>query len=136
MSTHQTSVVYKKGMEFLAKIDQHTVEMDAPAEPPSTAASPKKLMLASLAGCTGVDIVSILNKMKVPFSDFTINVEADLTDEHPKIYKDVHVHYYIMVDADHQDKVKRAVELSEEKYCGVMAMFKAFTQVHLHYHFL
>ena len=91
--------------------------------------SPKRLMLASLAGCTGIDVVSILNKMKTPFSDLSIDITASLTDEHPKIYKAVKITYKIkLADAD-RSKMEKAVKLSEEKYCGVSAMFRAFATV-------
>lgn len=86
-------------------------------------------MLASLAGCTGIDVVSILTKMKVIFSNFSIDVNASLSDEQPQIYKDVKIIYKIkMAEAD-KLKMEKAVKLSEEKYCGVSAMFRAFAKV-------
>lgn len=91
--------------------------------------SPKILMLVSLAGCTGVDVVAILNKMRVNFSDLSINVEARLTEEHPKIYDDVRVIYTIKVDKENEEKVKKAVDLSQETYCGVSKMFRAFAKL-------
>jgi putative redox protein len=91
--------------------------------------SPKRLMLASLAGCTGIDIVSILNKMKVPYSEFAMEVSAGLTDEHPKIYKDVKIIYRIRLSDGDRKKMQKAVNLSQDKYCGVSAMFKAFTKI-------
>lgn len=86
-------------------------------------------MLASLAGCTGIDVVSILNKMKVTFSDFSIDVSAGLTEEHPKIYRDVHITYKIKVNEADRPKMEKAVNLSKERYCGVSAMFSSFTKV-------
>lgn len=136
MSEHQITVIHNKNFHFTSQIGGHTLDMESATDAPATAPSPKKLMLSSLAGCTAVDVVSILNKMKVSFSHFKIDVEADLTDEHPRIYKNVQVHYNIKVAPEDQDKVKKAVALSEEKYCGVMAMFKAFSDVTLHFHFL
>ncbi|MEO6289979.1 MAG: OsmC family protein, partial [Ginsengibacter sp.] len=91
--------------------------------------SPKILMLVSLAGCTGVDVVSILNKMKVKFSDLSLKVEAHLTEEYPKIYDDVTVIYTIRVNKDHELNVKKAVDLSQEKYCGVSEMFRSFAKL-------
>lgn len=89
----------------------------------------KRLMLSSLAGCTGIDVVSILNKMRVSFNQFSIEVEAQLTEEDPKIYDKVTVTYRIKLAADDQIKMEKAVNLSAEKNCGVMAMFKKFADV-------
>ncbi|MFT3911204.1 MAG: OsmC family protein [Ferruginibacter sp.] len=86
-------------------------------------------MLASLAGCTGIDIVSILNKMKVDFSDFSIDITASLTEEHPKMYKDVKIIYKIKLAEKDRPKMEKAISLSQDKYCGVSAMFKKFATV-------
>ena len=125
-------------MAFLAEIGDHEVLMDAtPADGGiDSGPGPKKLMLTSLAGCTGIDIVSILNKMKAPFADFTMDVAATLTEEHPKIYDTVKITYNIkMAEAD-RAKMEKAVHLSEDKYCGVMAMFRAFAKVETEIRFL
>ena len=131
MDTHHINSVFTHGMAFNASINGHTVVTDTTADGGGNDAgpSPKRLMLASLAGCTGIDVVSILNKMKTPFSDFSIDITASLTDEHPKIYKEVKITYKIkLADAD-RSKMEKAVKLSEEKYCGVSAMFRAFARV-------
>ncbi len=88
--------------------------------------SPKKLLLAGLAGCTGIDIVSILNKMHVPFEDFEVDVKAGLTEEHPTYYNEVEIIYRIKLAESDRPKMERAVQLSMEKYCGVSAMFEKF----------
>ncbi|MEZ5028790.1 MAG: hypothetical protein R2765_08395 [Ferruginibacter sp.] len=74
-----------------------------------------------------MDVVSILNKMKVKFSDFNINIDAALTNEHPKYYNKVKLTYSIKLDAS--DHANGAVALSQDKYCGVAAMFKAFASL-------
>lgn len=126
---HTTNTVFNTGMQFSANVSGHEIIMDAgPADGGNNSgASPKKLMLASLAGCTGIDIVSILNKMKVPFSDFSI--KAELTEEHPRIYSNVKLIYSIKIASEHRDKMEKAVTLSQDKYCGVSAMFKGFADV-------
>lgn len=98
--------------------------------------APKALMLSSLAGCSGLDVVSLLTKMRAEVADFYIDVTGELTDEHPKYYHKVKVDYHFK-DANLQpDKIKKAVDLSIEKYCGVMEMFRRFatveTEIHLH----
>ncbi len=131
MGNNNISSVYKGGMAFTTQINGHdiTIDLSKASGGNDLGTSPKILMLVSLAGCTGVDVVGILNKMKVSFSHFTINVEAHLTEEHPKIYDDVTVIYSIKVDKANEDKVKRAVDLSQETYCGVSEMFRAFAKL-------
>ena len=92
-------------------------------------ASPKAMMLSSLAVCSGLDIVAILKKMKVELDDFKINTVARLTEEHPKYYDEVTVEYHFFgVDVE-KDKVQKAVNLSINKYCGVMEMFRNFSKM-------
>ncbi|MCP9752315.1 OsmC family protein [Ferruginibacter sp. HRS2-29] len=131
MASHFITTKFTGGMAFNAGIGDHEVLMDAsPTEGGiDSGPGPKKLMLTSLAGCTGIDVVSILNKMKVSFSDFTMDVEGFLTEEHPRIYHQVKIVYKIKLTEADRSKMEKAVGLSEDKYCGVMAMFKAFAKV-------
>ena len=133
MITHAVSTVFNKNMAFTAHVNGHNVLMDTSAVDggDDSGASPKRLMLASLAGCTGIDVVSLLNKMKVVFSDFSMDVEAELTEDHPKIYNKVKLTYKIKLAADDQAKMEKAVSLSQDKYCGVSAMFKAFAELEI-----
>ena len=98
--------------------------------------SPKAMMLSSLAGCSGVDIVEILEKMKILDYKFLIDVEAQLTDEHPKYYHKVHVDFHFYGQELNPNKINKAVALSVDKYCGVMEMFRQFstvsTEIHIH----
>ena len=86
-------------------------------------------MLAALAGCTGIDVVSILNKMKVSFSNLAISVSATLSADHPRVYTAVIISYSIKIEEKDRVKMEKAVKLSEQKYCGVSAMFRAFAPV-------
>ncbi len=90
---------------------------------------PKALMLTSLAGCTGMDIVSLLKKMRAEVNDLDINVAGELTDEHPKIYNKVTLEYIFYGEDLKKDKIEKAIQLSAEKYCGVMEMFKQFAEI-------
>ena len=92
-------------------------------------ASPKAIMLSSLAVCSGLDIVAILKKMKVELEDFKINTVARLTEEHPKYYDEVIVVYDFFGSEIEKDKVEKAVDLSITKYCGVMEMFRNFAKI-------
>ena len=131
MDTHHISSVFTHGMAFNATINGHAVVTDTIVNDGGNdeGPSPKRLMLVSLAGCTGIDVVSILNKMKTPFSDLSIDITATLTDEHPKIYKEVKMVYKIKISEADRSKMEKAVKLSEEKYCGVSAMFRKFAGV-------
>lgn len=97
--------------------------------------SPKAMMLSSLAGCSGIDIVDILKKMKITDYNLQIDVQGELTFEHPKYYKIVAVDYYFSGSKLDKKKCKRAVQLSVEKYCGVMEMFRKFARVKTQIHF-
>lgn len=138
MVTHSVSTAFKKNMSFAAAINGHEVIMDTTADNggDDSGPSPKKLMLASLAGCTGIDIVSILNKMKVAYSDFSIGVNAVLTNEHPKFYNYVKITYKIKLAEEDKPKMIKAVNLSTETYCGVYAMFKTFAKMDTEIDFL
>ena len=131
MITHSVTTVFNKHMAFTSTINGHNIRMDTTADDggEDSGPSPKRLMLASLAGCTGIDIVSILNKMKVEFSDFSIGVHAALTTEHPQIYNHVKLTYKIKLAEEDKSKMIKAVNLSTEKYCGVYAMFKTFAKM-------
>jgi putative redox protein len=132
MNTHFVSTSFGSGMASSAAIEGHNVIMDTTPDNggTSTGPGPKRLMLASLAGCTGIDIVSILTKMKVAYSNLSIDTEATLSEEHPKIYTHVKITYKIkLAKAEDQPKMEKAVALSEEKYCGVMAMFRSFAKM-------
>lgn len=87
---------------------------------------PKALMLSSLAGCSGLDVASLIRKMKLDVEDFVIEVTGELTDEHPKYYHKVKVEYHFTGSNLNEAKLQRAVDLSIEKYCGVMEMFRHF----------
>jgi len=113
-------------MSFEADMGGHKVVLDAD---PSVGGDdkgvrPKPLMLLSLAGCTGMDVVSILRKMRVEVEDFKIRVEADMTEEHPKHYSHMHVIYIFKGKNLPMDKIEKAVNLSDEKYCGVSAVYR------------
>lgn len=90
---------------------------------------PKAMMLASLAGCSGLDVASLIEKMKLEVADFKIETSANLTEEHPKVYNAVTLEYHFYGNNLNEKKLQRAVDLSVEKYCGVMEMFRKFSTV-------
>jgi putative redox protein len=131
MAANNINAVFKGGMNFTVNVNGHQIEIDTDEAGggKNIGSRPKVLMLVSLAGCTGLDVVSILNKMRVSFSDFSINVEGHLTETEPKIYDAVRLNYSMKVNTEDEDKVLKAVKLSQEKYCGVTKMFESFATV-------
>ena len=91
--------------------------------------NPKALMLSSIGGCTGLDVLALLKKMRVKLDDFNIVVKGELTNEHPKYYDKVSIDYYFTGTDLNEDKIKKTVSLSEERYCGVIKMFRTFAEV-------
>ena len=131
MAMNSIDSVYQGGMNFTTLVHGHsiTIDLTKAAGGDDAGPGPKILMLVSLAGCTGVDIVSLLKKMKANFSDFSINVKAHLTEVHPVIYDDVTITYSIKVSKADESKVEKAITLSQDKYCGVSEMFRAFAKL-------
>ena len=115
----KTTTIWKSGHAFDSFQREGKIEIDG-----STGFSPKALLLSGLAGCSGVDVVDILEKMRVPFADLRIEAEAEQTEEYPKVFKGIHLHYSIKTDKENIGKVRKAIDLSLEKYCGVAAMLK------------
>jgi putative redox protein len=92
--------------------------------------SPKALLLAGLAGCSAVDVVEILHKMRVHFTSLQVLSEAEQTEEHPRVFKDITLTFIINAASTELDKIQKAVDLSMEKYCGVAAMLRKNSAIH------
>jgi putative redox protein len=122
---------WAKGMAFETEMSGHRLVVDANPKfgGEGRGPQPKPLLLFSLAGCTGMDIVSLLNKMRVEFEDFKINVTAELTDEHPRYYHKIHLTYQFKGKDINKAKVEKAVNLSQDKYCGVSYMLKQAAKI-------
>jgi putative redox protein len=117
----KTITTWKQQHEFEADHDGNTIHIDGEKK---NGHGPKALLLSGLAGCSGIDVVDILGKMKIEFSNFRMEAEATLADDHPKVFTHVHITYYMKTAAEHEDRIKKAIELSLDKYCGVAAMLK------------
>lgn len=92
--------------------------------------SPKALLLAGLSGCSAVDVIEILHKMRVPFESLNVSAAADQTEAHPRVFTDISLVYRVKTSPEHQEKVIKAIELSLEKYCGVAAMLRKNSAIH------
>jgi putative redox protein len=117
---------WNSDMAFESMVSGHRVVMDADSMfgGKDRGSRPKTLLLSALGGCTGMDVVSILNKMKIKPEKFRITAEAEIADEHPKVFTKIHLTYEFTGKNLPPDKLKKAVDLSQERYCPVSAMLK------------
>ena len=123
----QTSIANWLGkMTFDIELNSHhfIIDADSKVGGENKGPRPKGLLLSSLVGCTGMDVVSILKKMKVEDYDLKLNVEGELTEEHPKIYHTINLNYIFTGKNLPIEKLKKAVKLSETRYCGVTEMLR------------
>ena len=138
MANNTVTTVWKENMVFESDNPSgETLFMDAPDEGiENKGLRPKALMLSSLAGCSGLDVVSLLKKMRAEVDDFKMVVHGELTEEHPRYYHKVVIAYHFYGSDLQEDKINKAVKLSVDQYCGVMEMFRQFaevtTEVYLH----
>lgn len=117
---------WSEGMTFEAEVDGHRLKVDSAEKfgGKNRGPRPKPLLLFSLAGCTGMDVISLLKKMRVEFDDFRINISGELTEEHPKYYHKIHIVYEFRGKNIDKSKVEKAINLSQDKYCGVSHMIR------------
>lgn len=127
MTTKETvTTKWLNKMAFESEVNGHKIILDAgpEVEGENRGPRPKLLMLTALGGCTGMDVISILKKMRVEVEKFNVIVEGDLTEEQPKHFYKIHVIYEFTGKDLSLDKLQKAVSLSEERYCGVSAVYK------------
>ncbi|GMA49490.1 hypothetical protein GCM10025857_08470 [Alicyclobacillus contaminans] len=110
----------------------HSVSIDAKADVggEDKGVRPMELLLMGLAGCTGIDVTMILEKMRQPLDGFRMEVRGIRREEHPQAFTEIHIYYYIDGQVDEQ-KAWRAIRLSEETYCSASASLKADIVPHL-----
>ena len=120
-------------LSFEAEVDGHKIYMDTSVEHggKNLGPRPKLMMMVALAGCTGMDVAAILKKMRENVEALSVEVEGDVTEEHPKRFQGMKVIYRVKGKGVSLKNVEKAVELSSEKYCGVSANYKeAFDITH------
>ena len=124
MGHMQCQTVWQSEMQFVSHIRNHQVVIDAKEDfgGKNSGPSPKELMLTSITGCTAMDVVSLLKKMRVEFDSISVSAETETTEGHPAIFKEVRVVYDVKGSQVAADKVLKSVEMSMTKYCGVTAM--------------
>jgi len=126
MAKEEVQVTWLGKMAFEAGINGHKITIDAASAVggENLGPQPKPFMLAALGGCTGMDVVSILKKMRVEVKGVNVKVEGELAEEHPKTFVKMHVIYEFTGTGLPMDKLQKAVNLSEDRYCGVTALYK------------
>ncbi len=132
MATSKAYLKQIKGITFAGKTDSnHWITVDGPENFGGSNAgiSPKELLLLSLAGCTASDVVSILQKKRVKLDDFEINISAEMTEEHPRVFTKIDLEYVFYGDNIAEKDIERSIELSQTKYCGVTAMLEKAMEI-------
>ena len=124
MPAVKTTLKWSGGMSFEAQLGAHRLTVDAESRfgGQERGPRPKPLVLTALAGCTGMDVVSLLNKMQMPFDALAVEVEGEAREEHPQVYTRLHLRYILKGKALDRDKIDKAIGLSLDKYCAVHAL--------------
>lgn len=138
MAQHTVTTIWKENMQFETDNPSgHKVLIDTSKDNGgnNSGLAPKAMMLSSLAGCSGLDVVSLLKKMRIIVDDFKMDAIGELTEEHPKYYHTVALAYHFTGTDLDEEKITKAVNLSVEKYCGVMEMFRKFAKINISIHF-
>ena len=115
---------WTEGLQLIGRADDGpAVVLDNPEG--GSGASPMELVLMGTAGCTAMDVISILKKKRMSISGFSVNITGNRADAHPKRYTDIHIEYVIHGTDISSEGVRRAIELSETKYCSATASLNA-----------
>lgn len=127
----KVNVNWSGNMAFEAEVNGFKIPIDADEKVggQNSGPRPKPLVLVGLAGCTGMDVISILGKMKVVPDYFNVEVDGEMTDEHPKYYHKIHIKYFFKGDHLPIDKLEKAITLSQDKYCGVSEMLRKAAEI-------
>lgn len=123
---HEVDVQWMGKMQFNALVNGHTIVMDGPEKVggEDNGPIPKPLVLTALAGCTGMDIASLLRKWEKNVDEFDMKVTGEITKSHPIEYIAIHLIYNFKGKAENQEAALKAVVDSQEKYCGVSSMLR------------
>ncbi len=133
MAERKAFIKQLQGITFAGRTEQtnHWVMVDGPEAfgGSNAAIRPKELLLLSLGGCTASDVAAILQKKRVKLDGFEMNITAEETEEHPKVYKSINLEYVFYGKNVRAKDVERAIELSQDKYCGVTEMLRHTVEI-------
>jgi len=123
---HSIESTWKEGMKFESVVNGHHIMIDSAEQfgGENAGPRPKPLMLAALAGCTGMDVVSLLKKMRQDIEYFNVVVEGETENEHPNAFLKMHTIYEFRGKNLEMDKIEKAIDLSIDRYCGVSAVYR------------
>jgi len=122
---HKVEAAWQDGMKFDTEVNGHHFFMDQAGENgDDSGPRPKPLMLAALAGCTGMDVISLMKKMRQEVEYFNVVVEGDTEEVHPNAFVKMHVIYEFRGKDLDMEKIEKSISLSEERYCGVSAVYR------------
>lgn len=132
----KAQVKLNEGMQFVGGAESgHAILLDAAGEVGGTDSAPRPLeaVLIGLGSCSGMDVVSILRKMRVEWDRFEILLEAAQAEQHPKAFTEIHLTYRIWGDEIPEDKLEKAIDLSQERYCPATAMLRRSAEITYEY---
>ncbi|MBN2290026.1 MAG: OsmC family protein [Candidatus Glassbacteria bacterium] len=121
-----------EGLQFAATSgSNHAIMLDGSEKGGGldSAVHPGELILLGLASCTGMDVISLLKKMRVEVDQFEVRVEAEAAEEHPKAWRKIHLTYFVVGRDIPEDKLEKAIRLSQDKYCGVTATLRQAVEI-------
>ena len=120
----QAQLKWIDGMQFIARAeDSPAVVIDNPES--KGGASPMQLVLIGIAGCTAMDVISIMQKKRANVTDFQVNITGERAKEHPRRYTNIRIEYVLSGKGIKPNAVEQAIKLSETKYCSAMASLNA-----------
>jgi len=129
--SEKVNITWTEDMAFEAEVNNHKIVIDAveAVGGKDRGPRPKPLTLVSLGGCTGMDVISILTKMRVKPDYFNVEIEGELTEKHPKYYHTIRINYIFKGKDLPMAKLEKAVSLSQDRYCGVTTMLNKAAKI-------
>jgi putative redox protein len=132
----RAKVTYTNGLQFVGEASSgHAIVMDGdPAVGGhNTGLRPMELLLVSLGGCTGMDVISIMKKKQQSVTGLEINIEGEKAENYPKKFTDINIEFIIRGKNISEDAVKRSIDLSMNKYCSVKASLEGSAKISFSY---
>ncbi|MCL4490567.1 MAG: OsmC family protein [Nitrospirae bacterium] len=128
----QAKVKWVGGLQFVGESETgHAIVMDADTEVGggNTGMRPTELLLVGLGGCSGMDVASILQKKREQVTGVEVNIKGEKADTHPKKFTDIEIEYIVSGKNISEEAVKKAIDLSMEKYCSVKATLEGVAKI-------
>lgn len=128
----EAKAIWKSKKEFIGETESgHKVKMDIAIEKggENTGPPPIQLLLVALGGCTGIDLVSIMEKKRAKLQEIEIKIDAEQAQDYPKVFRKIHLEFLLKGENLKEADIKHAVELSKNKYCSVGAMLEKTAEI-------